>query len=226
MCLDSFARWALRRMDALAARLEHGGDRVLREPVDLEVGVELAQLVGDRRVALRVAKADRRGNVERALAARLAAHPARRAGRRCDEVAQEQVDLDRVTGMRKMARSVEQNELAVRELREPGTGFPRSHGVAGAVDHEHRAVDPREELAHARLVREAWCELGRDQRLGVGLEAPADCILARLRRVRLREALREEELEEVLVVLDPVVAVPLPPADVLVVRLDRTLPSP
>ena len=56
-------------MDALAARLEHRGDRVLREPVDLEVGVQLAQLVGDRDVALGVAEPDRRGDVERALAA-------------------------------------------------------------------------------------------------------------------------------------------------------------
>ena len=56
-------------MDALAARLEHGRHRVLREPVDLEVGVELAQLVGDRGVALRVAEPDRGGDVEGALAA-------------------------------------------------------------------------------------------------------------------------------------------------------------
>ena len=55
------------RMDPFAARLEHRGDRVLREPVDLEVGMEPAQLVGDRRVALRVAEADRRGDVEGAL---------------------------------------------------------------------------------------------------------------------------------------------------------------
>ena len=50
--------------------LEHGGDRVLREPVDLEVGDELAQLVRDGDVALRVAEPDRRGDVEGALAAR------------------------------------------------------------------------------------------------------------------------------------------------------------
>ena len=30
-----------RRVDALAARLEHRGDGVLREPVDLEIGMEL-----------------------------------------------------------------------------------------------------------------------------------------------------------------------------------------
>ena len=67
-----------RRVDPLAARLEHRGDRVLREPVDLEVGMQLAQLVGDRDVALRVAEADRRGDVERALAARLCRAPSAR----------------------------------------------------------------------------------------------------------------------------------------------------
>ena len=46
-----------RRVDALAARRQHRGDRVLREPVDLQAGMELAQLVGDRHVALRVAQA-------------------------------------------------------------------------------------------------------------------------------------------------------------------------
>ena len=80
-------------------------------------------------------------------------------------------------------------------------------------------LDAREQLAHALLVLEPGCELGRDERLGVGLEAPADAVLALLGGVRLGEALREEELEEVLVVLEPVVAVPLPPADVLVARL-------
>jgi hypothetical protein len=42
-------------MDPLAARLEHVGDRRLREPVDLEVRAERAQLVGDGGIPLRVA---------------------------------------------------------------------------------------------------------------------------------------------------------------------------
>ena len=127
-----------------------------------------------------------------------------------------------MTGSRawgKMARPVENHERAVRELREPRPGFPRADGVVAAVDDEHRAVDARQELAHALLVRQPRCELRRDQRLGVRLQAPADRVLARLRRVGLGEALREEELEELLVVLEPVVAVPLPPAVVVVARL-------
>ena len=59
-----------RRVDPLAVLLEDGGHRVLGEPVDLEVRVELAQLGRDRNVALGVAEADRRGDVERPPPAR------------------------------------------------------------------------------------------------------------------------------------------------------------
>ena len=45
-----------RRVHALAVGPEHLGHRVLRQPVDLEVGVQLAQLVGDGDVALGVAE--------------------------------------------------------------------------------------------------------------------------------------------------------------------------
>ena len=69
MWRDSLARCALAGMDPLAARLEHRGHRMLGQPVDLEVRVQLAQLVGDRDVAPGVAEPDRRGDVERALAA-------------------------------------------------------------------------------------------------------------------------------------------------------------
>ncbi len=147
----------------------------------------------------------------------------RGGGGRGDEVAQEQVDLDRVAGVGEMARPLEDDELAARELREPRAGSARPHGVVASVDDEHRALDPGEKLPHALLVLEPGRQLSGDERLGVGLETPADAVLARLRRVRLGEALREEELEEVLVVLDPVVAVPLPPADVLVVQLVEVL---
>ena len=63
------------RVDALTVRLEHRGDGMLREPVDLEIGMEAAQLVGDRHVALRVAQPDGRGDVERSLRPGLAASP-------------------------------------------------------------------------------------------------------------------------------------------------------
>src|SRR5687767_4370623 len=99
-------------MDPLAARLQRRRYRVLCQPVDLEVGVELAQLVGDRRVALRVAERDRRGDVEGSLAAGLAAYPAAWRRRGLDEVAQEQVHLDRTAHVRAVARALQQHELA------------------------------------------------------------------------------------------------------------------
>ncbi len=211
------------RMDPFAPRLEHRRDRMLGEPVDLEVRMERAQLVGDRRVSLRVPEPDWGRDEERALAAGLAPHPTPRRRGRGHEVADEQVDLDRVAGMGEMSRPLEDDELAARQLREPRPGSARPHGVVASVDHEHRALDPGEELPHALLVLEPGRQLSGDERLGVGLETPADAVLPRLRRVRLGEALGEEELEEVFVVLDPVVAVPLSPADVLVAQLAEVL---
>ena len=52
------------RMDRLAVASEHRGHRILGEPVDLEVGVEPAQLVDDGEVAADVAEADRRRDVQ------------------------------------------------------------------------------------------------------------------------------------------------------------------
>ena len=66
---DSLASSALIGWIRSPCGLEDGGDRVLGEPVDLEVGVELAQLVGDRDVPLGVTETDRRGDVQRPLAA-------------------------------------------------------------------------------------------------------------------------------------------------------------
>ena len=47
------------RVNALAARFQHPGDRMLGEPVDLKTRMQLAQLAGDRHVPLGVAQADR-----------------------------------------------------------------------------------------------------------------------------------------------------------------------
>ena len=105
-------------MDPLAACLEHRGHRMLREPVDLEVGMELPQLVRDRSVALRVTEPDRRRDVERALPTRPAAHPATRRRRGRDEVAQEQIDLHRIADVREVAASLERHERAAGRLGE------------------------------------------------------------------------------------------------------------
>ena len=111
-------------MDALALGLQHPRDRVLGEPVDLQVRVQAAQLAGDRHVALGVAEPDRRGD-DRARG------DGRRGGRRSGravcarrpkassaEVAQRQVDLDRLAGVREVAGAVDHLELSAAEAGE------------------------------------------------------------------------------------------------------------
>ena len=67
MCRDLAGEPRAERMDALAAGIEQARHRILRQPVDLQVGVKLAQFAGDGDVAAAVAEADRRGQIERAL---------------------------------------------------------------------------------------------------------------------------------------------------------------
>ena len=130
------------------------------------------------------------------------------------------------TGSRAWGRWPDPSRTASDPFASSRAAHPIRHGrtcVVAAVDHQDRTVDPGQQRPHVRLVPEPRRQLGRDERRGVRLEPPADGVLVRLRRVRLGQALREEELEEVLVVLDPVVAVELPPA---VVRLARLLERP
>ena len=155
MCVDSFARCALAGMDSLAPPLEHRRDGVLGEPVDLEVGMELAQLVGDRHVALGMAEPDRRRDVERALAARLAAHPAARRLGGLDEVAEQQVDLHRIAHVRAVAATPRATtSVAARRFGERGAA-----GDAGAARprspwmHEHRAAHALAERRGCRPAR-------------------------------------------------------------------------
>ena len=54
-----------RRVDTLALRFQHSRDRVLGQPVDLEVGASRGQLLGDGDVAPGVAEPDRRREVQR-----------------------------------------------------------------------------------------------------------------------------------------------------------------
>src|SRR5690348_17092810 len=99
-------------VDPLALGLEHAGDRVLGEPVDLQVGMQAAELSGDRSVALRVAEADRGRDVEGtgptvgAIHRRIAwrAFPLERV---LGEVTQREVDLDRLARVREMARAAD-----------------------------------------------------------------------------------------------------------------------
>ena len=61
---DSEASSSLSGWMRSPAFLEDRGDRMLGEPIDLEVGLERPQLGGDRDVALGVAEPDRGGDVQ------------------------------------------------------------------------------------------------------------------------------------------------------------------
>ena len=152
MCCDSLARCCAGGVDALALALQHPRDGILGEPVDLEVGLQPAQLAGDRHVALGVAQADRRGDVERPWAAVGAVH--RRVARSAlapegilGEVAQRQVDLHRLAGVREVAGARHDLELAAGEAGQCPRVAVRRDLVAVSGEHQHRAVEALRQLA-------------------------------------------------------------------------------
>ena len=118
MCCDSLARCSLPGWMRSPSALEHARDRVLGEPVDLEPVDEVAQLAGDRDVALGVAEADRRGDVERALAAVAAVHGRVAPRRAVDELAQREVHLHGLARVREVAGALDGLEPAAGDLRE------------------------------------------------------------------------------------------------------------
>ena len=132
-------------MDALALRLEHSGDWILGEPVDLQVGVQAAQLPGDRDITLGVTEPDRRGDEQRARTAvgavdgRVAWRPRPSEGV-LGEVPQRQVEPDGLAGVQEVAGALDRLELATAEAgQRPGVLW-RCDLVTVAGDHEHRTV--------------------------------------------------------------------------------------
>src|SRR5580658_6996209 len=107
-------------MNALATCLEDGSHWMLRQPVDLEVGMEPAQFVSDGGVTLGVTETDGRGYVQRALAAPRRSCPPRSRLRRTCKVADQQVHLDRLTQVRPMPGTVDADERPAREVRKLG----------------------------------------------------------------------------------------------------------
>src|SRR4029453_1420159 len=174
--------------------------------------------VRDRRVALGVAEADRRGDVEGALAAGESARPRPhlrllRRDRLC-EVPDECVDLYRVTGVRPVSRAFEEHEGRAQLRRESLSALRLDELVFGSVDDERRAADARAELDRRLRVELLGIPAAKanEQGLGIRLEPPADAVLDLLRRVRLREHLRDEELDIAAPVTQPVMTVLLRPA--------------
>src|SRR5437660_321102 len=94
-------------MNPLAPSLEQLGHRMLRQPVDLQVRLQFSQLIGDGNVALRMAEANRRRDVQRSPTARHRAPPGADLARALDEFADKQVNLDRIAGIWRMCGSVQ-----------------------------------------------------------------------------------------------------------------------
>ena len=197
-------------MDALAAVLERRADRVLGQPVDLQIGVERAQLVGDGDVPPDVAESDRRGHVQRSLRTPIRARPATKPWRRSvEEVAQREVDAHGIAGLRAVSRPSEADKSAAGELGRLGADGVRHDAVVLTVDHQHRAAHPSTELACPRGTHSG--HVGRDERLGVGLAGPPHAVLGLLGGVRLVEDLAKEELEKSDPIATPrVCVVPMP----------------
>ena len=101
---------ARRRVHPLAPLLEHQRNRVLGEPVDLQLRVPGTQFGGDSEVAAHMAKPNQQADVDREVPA----VPGPRPGSRCrnavahrfGEIPDQQVHLDRVTQRRGVPAAV------------------------------------------------------------------------------------------------------------------------
>ena len=176
-CGATRSRAGARRVDPLAAGLEHARDRVLREPVDLELRLERPQLARDRDVAPRVAEPDRRRDEQRALARRTARAPAarRRARRRtrARRSRAHQVEPHRVRRVGAVPDALQLDQLARRSARRtpppgrPGSGGrrrPASRATGSAAGRAARAISASSRSAELERLRE---------RLGRRLERPS-----------------------------------------------------
>ena len=186
-------------MDALALAPRAPGHRVLGEPVDLQVGVQPAQLAGDRDVALGVAEPDRRGDKQRARAAVRAVNSgvARRAlpsEHILGEVAQRQVDLDRLARVGKWPApgTISSRPSLRRASERPSRGgviLSRSPGITSTGQSRFRAS------SRSRRAGEGDAEFASSRATSVSgsvSSAHPTPVLDRLGRVRLGEAAGEE----------------------------------
>ena len=164
-----------------------------------------------------MAEADRRGDEQRAPRTRQAGHPPAGAGRAgghaIDQIAQQEVERDGVAPLRPVAGALEQDELPAGQLCERHATVVADDVVVRPVHDEHRAAHLPAGRLDLGLVRQARGEgLACDQHLRGRVVREGDEVLDLLRRVRLREDLTDEEVDEAVVVAQPVVLVVLRPA--------------
>ena len=190
MCAGLAGEPAAGRVHPLAGALEHAGDRVLGEPVDLHVVVALRAAPGRSR---------RRGGRGRGRSARRGRGPSSAAqrprtqvggGGRCEprgEVADQVVDLHRVAGERDVAAALEDDELAAGELGDRAR--PRACGLIRSRSPWITSIGLVDRLAPRRRTSPGSGQLRPSlggEHVGGGRRAPADAVLDLLRRVRSR----------------------------------------
>ena len=206
------------RMDVLAARFQQARHRILRQPVDLHIRMQLAQLPRDSDVAAPVPEPDRRREIEHSL--RFAGSQLARLLRGADaELAIEEIDDQGVALGRKAAQRI---VTAARNGHELGTGdisdeLARAHR-AGCWSSSPWIISIGQRILRyiASLTSKCWqdrsCFHGLGQHRAGGVARPVDAILDLLGRVRFGIDIANEMLGEIGIVRQPVLAVVFVPA--------------
>ena len=214
---------ARRRVHPLAGVVERPGDRVLGQPVDLQVRVQLAQLVGDRHVAARVAEPDRRGQVERPRGGR--ARPASQvaAGRsagaiRSTNSADQPVDQHRVARLVPVAAALDEHQRRRRSARPSRSPIGvRADPVVGAVDDDAPGSCTRSQngsigahTAPSQPSRPAVVSTSVDGAISCAQPTQSSICLVECGSVNI--SAKKNRTEVVVVAVEPVVLVVLRPA--------------
>ncbi len=207
-CADSLARNRRPRVDPLAGAVEHGRDRVLGQPVDLEVGMEHAaarwRWRRSRRAWPRPIGEDRYSARGGRRSARLNDVQVGRGWMRstnCSIAAFTTIG-SRAWGPWPPPSTVSRSP-PVTSAR-AATGGVGPDGVLVAVDHEDRARTRSQTERKPSRPHSVQPAQRVGDHVGVVVECPPDAVLDLLGRVRLGEHLAEEELEEAGVVAVPV----------------------
>jgi hypothetical protein len=133
-------------VDGLAAPFEQLGQRVLGEPVDLDVGTQPPQLVGDGYVAAGVTEPDRRGEVEEPFGAAAGPRPPDDRGWSAGDLVEQpregSVHRDRVLDLGEMAAALDDQEIGTDGRGDDLAVVERDHLVIIAVHHEGGTLNP------------------------------------------------------------------------------------
>ena len=173
------------RVHALAFEDQITGRGVDGEPVDVQVGLELAQFPGNREVPLHVAQADGTGDEQGLAPPAHGAHPGSAAGCAGDEVAHGAVEDDGVANAGQVPSATHREHPRVRHERVDLFALGIGHTlVAVAVDDQRRARDPAREVAD--VVADPAVAAPGDRLAGAGPAVP-HAVLEGLGGMRLRE---------------------------------------